>query len=117
MNASDKARIKDRIDSLLLQLDAQQHDLDDSSKPVTLDQTKVGRLSRMDAMQMQQMQLRNAQANRRHVAALKLARQRLERDDDFGLCQACDEPIALKRLLIDPSHHLCIQCAENISRD
>ena len=77
---------------------------------VELDQTRVGRLSRMDAMQAQAM----AQAsNQRREATLKkidAALQRLD-DDEFGLCLSCDEPINPKRLEFDPTATLCIDCA------
>jgi len=42
------------------------------------------------------------------------AMDRLE-SDDYGYCTACDEPIALKRLVNDPATPLCISCAQKAS--
>lgn len=31
---------------------------------------------------------------------------------NYGDCEECEEPIALKRLMIDPGFNTCISCAE-----
>lgn len=82
----------------------------ESAAVVELDQAKVGRLSRMDAMQAQAMA--QASAHRREQALLEIAAalRRID-DDEYGLCEQCDEPIALKRLEFDPTVRLCIGCA------
>ena len=101
---------RDRLLALKDELEAVSETGEASSAVVELDQTKVGRLSRMDAMQAQAM----AQAsNQRREATLKkidAALQRLD-DDEFGLCLSCDEPINPKRLEFDPTATLCIDCA------
>ncbi|MBW6512038.1 MAG: TraR/DksA C4-type zinc finger protein [Desulfuromonadaceae bacterium] len=87
----------------------------DSTRPVTLDQASVGRLSRMDAMQGQAMAIasqrrRDLQLQRIHAA---LARMQSE---DYGLCIACEEEIAIRRLETDPAATLCIDCASRQER-
>ncbi|MBT3238330.1 MAG: TraR/DksA family transcriptional regulator [Rhodospirillaceae bacterium] len=83
---------------------------EESRQPVELDQTSVGRLSRMDALQGQAMALETDR--RRHVelqhidAALKLIDE-----GEYGYCQICDEEIPVKRLDIDPTASVCIDCA------
>lgn len=78
--------------------------------PVTLDQDSVGRLSRIDAMQVQAMALaaerRRAAVRQRIDAALK----RLE-DGEFGDCLTCGEAISPGRLEHDPSASQCVACA------
>lgn len=82
----------------------------DASQVVELDQSKVGRLSRMDAMQAQAM---SQASGRRRDLKLKKIDVALKRIDNgvFGTCQSCDEPIARKRLEFDPTASLCIECA------
>ena len=83
---------------------------DESAAVVELDQSKVGRLSRMDAMQAQAMAKASShrrEATLKHIAA---ALKRLD-DGEFGLCLNCDEPINPKRLEFDPTVTLCIDCA------
>ncbi len=78
---------------------------------VELDQTRVGRLSRMDAMQMQQMELELSRRQQRELAALQNALNRID-EGDYGLCFECGEEINPKRLEIDLVATLCISCAQ-----
>lgn len=80
-------------------------------KPVELDQQSVGRLSRQDALQQQAMA--NAQEARRAGELVKIdaALKRMD-EDEFGYCVECGEPIAERRLEIDPTTAVCIACAE-----
>ncbi len=81
-----------------------------SSEVVELDQTRTGRLSRMDALQLQAMakagQARSQQELRRIEAALR----RLE-GGAYGDCLDCGEPIAPARLEANPTVTLCVACA------
>ncbi len=83
---------------------------EESSQTVELDQSKVGRLSRMDALQSQAMtqetKLRHEEGLRKITAALS----RIE-SGDYGYCLKCDELISVARLEVDPAAPLCINCA------
>lgn len=83
---------------------------DEGRKPVTLDQESVGRLSRMDAMQVQAMAQALERRRQGEKARIDAALQRIE-DDEFGWCVRCGEEIAPKRLAHDPSVAKCINCA------
>ena len=78
--------------------------------PVELDQTSVGRLSRMDAMQQQAMAAAQARRRAARLRALEAAIRRIDADE-FGWCEACGEPIAEGRLEIDPTATRCVACA------
>jgi DnaK suppressor protein len=79
-----------------------------------LDQQRVGRLSRMDAMQQQAMEDETGRRRDKELHRIASALDRLE-SDDYGYCTACDEPIAFKRLENDPATPLCISCAQKAS--
>lgn len=83
---------------------------EESRKPVELDQSAQGRLSRMDAMQQQAMSFA---AQGRRVAEARLIEQALARmdTDDYGYCGTCGDPIAPGRLNLDPTLATCIACA------
>jgi DnaK suppressor protein len=83
----------------------------ESRRPVELDQSRVGRLSRMDALQGQAMAL---ETDRRRQVALRLIEAALGRVEsgDYGFCLSCGEEIAAKRLELDPTASLCIDCAQ-----
>jgi len=77
---------------------------------VELDQSMVGRLSRMDALQNQAMQVATEQ--RRHVEDLRIdaTLKRIE-EGEYGYCVSCGEDIEAKRLENDPTIPTCISCA------
>ena len=82
----------------------------DDRAPVTLDQQSVGRLSRMDAMQQQSMELATEERRQHRLAALAAALRRVK-SDDYGFCLKCDDKISASRLAVDPALRLCIDCA------
>lgn len=98
----------------LVSLQAALQQVDESSKEaastVELDQTRVGRLSRMDALQGQAMSKATRQRREVELQRIGSALGRIE-SGDYGYCLECDEEIALARLEIDPAAPLCISCA------
>lgn len=83
---------------------------DDSAGTVELDQTRLGRLSRVDAMQAQQMA--KASSRRRQVERGRIAAALRRIDDgEYGYCLSCGEPIPEPRLTIDPAATQCVGCA------
>jgi DnaK suppressor protein len=82
---------------------------DQAEQTVELDQARVGRLSRMDAMQAQAMSKETGR--RQKLLQIEAALKRLE-NDDYGYCQECGDEIAPARLAVDPTVLLCIRCAE-----
>jgi DnaK suppressor protein len=83
----------------------------EAEEPVELDQTRQGRLSRMDAMQAQAMSKATGEQRRRLLGEIEQALQRIE-DGSYGECFECGEPIAPRRLEANPTATLCIGCAE-----
>ncbi len=83
----------------------------ESAGTVELDQSRVGRLSRMDALQTQAMQQEVLRRNSRQLLELRKAEKRLDADT-FGYCDECGENIARGRLELNPAVTLCIGCAE-----
>lgn len=83
-----------------------------SAATVVLDQSSVGRLSRMDALQAQAM---SRETNRRREIELKQITAALQRIDsgEFGDCLKCGGSIPLQRLHYDPAVALCVPCAES----
>ena len=82
----------------------------ESRRPVELDQQSVGRLSRMDALQVQAMA--QATESRRQVRGqrIKAALARIAADE-YGYCVECGEEIPVARLNIDPTTPRCVDCS------
>ena len=84
---------------------------EESRRPVELDQTRVGRLSRMDALQEQAMAVEVERRRAIEIQRIDAALARLD-SGEYGYCVACGEPIATKRLELDPTIPNCIDCAK-----
>ena len=82
----------------------------EGSKPVELG-TPLGRLSRMDAIQQQEM----TKAGRSTLETrLRQVRASLEayRMDGYGYCRSCEEPIGYRRLKARPEAPFCLSCQD-----
>ena len=93
------------------ELEGLEESLKQSSATVVLDQNSVGRLSRMDAMQGQQMAMEAERRRKNSLLQIQAAITRIE-NDDYGYCEVCDEAIVLGRLSIDPAVTRCVRCCE-----
>lgn len=82
----------------------------ESRKPVELDQSRVGRLSRMDALQDQAMALEMERRREIEIRRIEAALGRVE-SGEYGYCLTCGEEIEPKRLELDPATPTCIDCA------
>jgi DnaK suppressor protein len=82
----------------------------EAAQVVELDQTSVGRVSRMDAMQGQAMAIAVNQRRQVELQKIEVALKRIDQGE-YGICLECDEEIAEPRLKLDPATSLCIDCA------
>lgn len=82
----------------------------ESRRPVELDQSRVGRLSRMDALQNQAMAVESERRRGVEIARINAALARIE-GGDYGYCLVCEDDIGVKRLEFDPATPVCITCA------
>ncbi len=79
--------------------------------PVELDQQAMGRLSRMDDIQSQEMAQAADRRRRQRGAMIAAALKRMDQDR-YGDCLGCGEPIEPKRLEADPAAAQCLGCAD-----
>jgi len=87
-----------------------QETADAAAGTVELDQSSVGRLSRMDALQGQAMSRERDRRRQIELQKIAAALRRIEAGD-YGDCVRCGEEIAIGRLELDPATPLCIDCA------
>ncbi len=74
----------------------------DETGPVELDQTSVGRLSRMDAMQRQAMAQETERRRHNDLRRIEAALKRIK-DGEYGYCVNSGDPIPRARLELDPA--------------
>ena len=110
MDAAKLKEFRQTLHALAAQIRAADAETEGERAPVELDQQAVGRLSRMDALQVQAMAL---ETSRRRAVELRRIAAALARMDegDYGYCLECGEEIAARRLELDPAVPLCIGCA------
>lgn len=88
----------------------------DAARPVTLDQQSIGRVSRIDAIQQQQMAVASQAQTTAGLRRVELALRRID-DDEYGFCQQCGEAIGFARLQVQPEAGLCLACQSENEKD
>lgn len=106
----DLAAIREKLESMRDELRRGQEAGEADRAPVELDQTSVGRLSRIDAMQVQAMAMANQQRRKAELERILAALRRID-EDDFGYCSVCGEAISEARIMHVPAAAMCIGCA------
>jgi len=110
MTAEQLQEFRDLLQSTQVELRASLDESADSAAPVSPD-SAIGRLTRQDAMQAQQMALEIRRRNRARLQQVELAMRRLE-SGDYGICARCEEEIPLARLRVRPEAQVCVRCAQ-----
>lgn len=82
---------------------------DEAMNPVALDQTAVGRLSRMDSLQNQSLTRNLQEREQIKLALIQAAFQRME-EGNYGMCVACGGKIPFERLYVFPEVDTCSAC-------
>lgn len=111
MNETELERFRQKLLQLRTDLLALEEASAAAGKPVELDQTRVGRLSRMDAIQGQQMAQETSRRRQYRLSAIGGALRRIDAGE-FGCCTVCGEEIDRRRLDFDPANARCVGCAE-----
>ena len=81
----------------------------EAARPVELDQTAVGRLSRMDSLQSQSMAQNLAAREQVQYGLIVEARRRMD-EGRYGSCSECAGAVPFERLLIFPETPTCQAC-------
>ncbi len=101
---------REKLESLRAELQASLTRTSEETKPVEPDRA-IGRLTRQDAMQAQQMALELRRRNQIRLQQIEQALRRLD-DGSYGCCLRCEEDISEARLNVRPEAPVCIECAE-----
>lgn len=107
----DLAHFEQRLLEMRAELEAAGEAGDGAAGVVELDQSRVGRLSRMDALQAQAMSAESRRRRQLRARAIEAALARIG-NGEYGWCPDCGETVDLRRLEFDPAAELCVRCAE-----
>lgn len=109
LSPADTARFAALLERELAAGRAELESTKDDVAPVAPD-VSIGRLSRLDSMQMQAMAQELRRRTELRLVRLEEARKRLAAGT-YGRCLRCGQPIALARLEVQPDAAACAQCA------
>ena len=106
---NEQARFKDVILRRQAEITEELQDLQGSTEAISPD-VSIGRLSRLDSMQHQQIALANKRRLEDETSRLAEATRRIEAGT-FGRCLICGHDIPAERLKIQPDAVACVACS------
>ena len=109
MTKAEKEEITQTIIAELTQLTKQIEELTRLSKPIKPD-CSLGRLTRVEAMNEQVINLKILDEAQRREVRLNNALRRIDHEM-FGICIECEESIGIGRMLVRPESVRCVECA------
>ena len=83
----------------------------EGSKPVELS-TPIGRLSRMDAMQQQEMTKAGRSPLEGKLLQIRTSLEAYQKGN-YGYCRSCEESIGYRRLKARPEAPFCLSCQDS----
>ncbi|MDZ7778747.1 MAG: TraR/DksA C4-type zinc finger protein [Gemmatimonadota bacterium] len=104
------AALRAELDRELAKLEQSMEVTDEALRPVQLDQTAVGRLSRIDSLQNQGLTKNLREREQAKLGMLVEALKRIEAGR-YGICEECGGPIPFERLIVMPETPTCSACA------
>ena len=109
MNAERIEHFRKRLQNLVEEINIDLAANRDDAGIVELD-TSIGRLSRMDDMQNQQMALELRRRRENQLLRIKNAFKRMDRGQ-YGICGKCKKPINEERLEVFPDAVMFVLCS------
>jgi DnaK suppressor protein len=110
LTAEQRAALEEALARALAKLERSMRTTDEALKPVKLDQTAVGRLSRIDTLQNQGLTRNLRDREQAKLGQIATAFQRLEAGT-YGVCVECGGEIPFARLEVFPETPTCTACS------
>lgn len=110
MEADQQSVFRPFITARLTEIEKELAAMGDSTEAIAPD-VSIGRLSRLDSMQHQQMALAGKQRHEEERSRLVAAEFRID-EGTFGSCLLCSKDIATGRLEYQPDAVTCVPCAQ-----
>jgi len=114
MKSEDKSALSLVLDKEIAALKKELAALEEQLQPITPD-CSLGDLLRSEMMCAQEVLQGRYETAKKRYNRLKYTQSKCD-DEHFGLCEICEEEIALQRLMIMPETRYCIHCASERER-
>ena len=108
LTSSQREEFRQMLLTLQTELKAMVEGRSSGTRPVAPD-SAIGRISRMDAIQIQQMAQANMRKAKQRLEQIEAALNRLK-GDDFGECAEGGDDIGYPRLRARPEAPFCVLC-------
>ncbi len=109
MEHSEKEKYLTLLQESLAEVEGYLKSSEDAAAAVAPDKG-LGRLSRMEAMQDQQLVMEMRRRKKRQLAEIKSALSKLDMGN-YGICIFCGAEISGERLEVTPEAQTCIRCS------
>ena len=109
MDEADKKKYRISLQENLLSIERYLKSSTEAAAAVEPDKG-LGRLSRLEAMQDQQLVMEMRRRKKRQLAEIKSALSKLE-IGNYGVCVFCNSLISAERLEATPEVQTCIRCS------
>jgi DnaK suppressor protein len=113
LTADQQALLRAELERILARLEQSMKVTQETLRPAPLDQTSVGRLSRMDTLQNQGLTRNLQEREQRKLGAVVSALARLDRGE-YGRCTDCGAAIGFERLMVFPETPTCQSCGPTV---
>lgn len=109
LSAEQLEELKGELERQLARLQKSMRITDEALRTVELDQTAVGRLSRMDSLQNQALSAGLRERELARLSQIVEAMARLEKGS-YGVCTSCGGEVPFERLFVFPEASECAAC-------
>jgi len=113
MTQSQKLELKENIKAQIEKIGQENEKLKPSLYPLkkdcSIDTVAHQALKQEQALAMQRLEENNMRLNRLHSALMRID------TPNYGICEECEEPIALERLKLIPESRYCIECLNELN--
>lgn len=110
LEVTQQIELEIKARDLLAILEAERDSAPSADTEAVCPDAAIGRLSRLDAMQMQQVAMEAERRREKRITELTLALQRMD-NGEYGICQCCGKPMIYPRLEALPEARHCGDCA------
>lgn len=110
MEAVKQRVFRPLIEARLAEITTELASLEESTEAIAPD-VSIGRLSRLDSMQHQQIALAGKQRLEEERSRLVSAKFRID-EGTYGTCPLCEKDISTERLEYQPDAVKCVPCAQ-----
>ena len=109
MTGEQRDQVKKSIENSILTTKNTIASLEELTKPIS-PENAIGRVSRMDAINNKSVNEAALRNLKNKLTLLEAAIQRVNQKS-FGLCNLCNLPIPIQRILLMPQSNRCVNCA------